>query len=62
MVLRDGRYVDDLLYDGGDAVTVKIWNEREDCGSWENAPLAAMPREWLEGVKGAVESALNPKA
>ncbi|WP_283805037.1 hypothetical protein [Afipia sp. Root123D2] len=43
-------------------MTVKIWNEREDCGSWENAPLAAMPREWLEGVKGAVESALNPKA
>lgn len=59
MILRDGRCVEDLLYDGGDAVTVRIWDDQEDCGRWEATPLTAMPREWLEGVRGAVDSALN---
>jgi hypothetical protein len=28
MVLRDGSYVDDLIYGGGGAVTVKVWDGR----------------------------------
>jgi hypothetical protein len=59
MVLRDGSHVDDIYYDGGSYVTVKTWDGRHDDSlEWRTAPLAAMPREWLREVKGAIESAL----
>jgi hypothetical protein len=60
MVLRDGSHIDDLYYAGGDTVTVKVWDGRHnDSVEWRSAPLSAMPREWLSGVKGAIESALH---
>jgi len=60
MVLRDGSYVDDLIYGGGDAVTLKVWDGRDDDSvEWRTEPLSAMPREWLESVRGAMESALH---
>jgi hypothetical protein len=63
MVLRDGSYIDDLFYAGGNSVTVKVWDGRDDDSlEWRTAPLAAMPREWLREVKTAVESALGVSA
>jgi len=60
MVLRDGSYIDDLFYAGGDCVSVKVWDGRDDdTVEWRTAPLSAMPREWLSEVRGAIESALH---
>ncbi|MBH5371433.1 hypothetical protein [Bradyrhizobium glycinis] len=60
MVLRDGSYIDDLIYGGGHAVTVKVWDGHDDDSvEWRTEPLSAMPREWLSEVKTAVESALR---
>lgn len=62
MVLRDGSYVDDLIYGGGGAVTVKVWDGRHDDSlEWRTEPLSSMPREWLCEVKAAVETALHGK-
>jgi hypothetical protein len=60
MVLRDGNFVDDLIYGGGNAVTVKVWDGYDDASvEWRTTPLSTMPREWLCGVRDAVESALH---
>lgn len=60
MVLRDGSYIDDIFYAGGDSVTVKTWDGRRDESlEWRIASLSEMPREWLREVKGAIESALH---
>lgn len=62
MVLRDGSYIADLFYAGGNSVTVKTWDGRDDDSlEWRTAPLSAMPRDWLREVKGAIESALHAK-
>ncbi|UPT93870.1 hypothetical protein J4G48_0031665 [Bradyrhizobium barranii subsp. apii] len=57
MVMRDGSYVDDLYYAGGDSVTVKVLVGRDDA-EWRTAHLSEMPREWLSEVRAAVDEAL----
>lgn len=60
MVMRDGSHIDDLYYAGGDSVTVKVWDGRDDDSvEWRTAPLSAMPREWLSEVRSAIEGALH---
>lgn len=57
MVMRDGSYVDDLYYAGGDSVTVKVLAGRDDA-EWRTARLSEMPCEWLSDVRAAVDGAL----
>jgi hypothetical protein len=57
MVMRDGSYIDDLYYAGGNSVTVKLLVGRDDT-EWRTAQLSEMPREWLSEVRAAVDGAL----
>ena len=57
MVMRDGSYIDDLYYAGGNSVTVKLLVGRDDA-EWRTAHLSEMPREWLSEVRDAVDGAL----
>lgn len=60
MVLRDGSYIDDIFYAGGDSVTVKTWDGRRDESlEWRIASLSEMPREWLQRAGREIESALR---
>jgi len=60
MFLRDGRCVDDLVYDGGSTLSVKVWGSHSDDESpqWDTVPLSSMPSEWLQDVRSAADTAL----
>lgn len=59
MVFRDGSYIDDVYYTGGNEITIKTYFGRDDCPDWRRVPVAEMPREWLLEVKVAVDGALR---
>jgi hypothetical protein len=61
MVLRDGSHIDDIYYDGGDSVAVKVLRGRDDT-EWRVTPLSAMPHEWLSEVRAAVDVALGERS
>ena len=65
MTLRDGRFVDDLIYQGGGSLSARIYypgpkgGRRGERAEWENVPLSAMPKEWLREVRDAAGKALR---
>jgi hypothetical protein len=68
MTLRDGHEIQQIIYDGGRAVTVQVIDEttrhRKRWGDpvWVQVPLAKMPPEWLREVRDAADEALRAAA
>jgi hypothetical protein len=65
MTLRDGHEIQQIIYDGGRAVTVQVLDEstrrRSHWGDpvWVSVPLAQMPAQWLREASSAIDDALR---
>lgn len=67
MTLRDGHEIQQIIYDGGRAATVQIFENsqrRNDYGDpvWLSVPLAQMPKQWLREASSAIDDALRAAA
>lgn len=68
MTLRDGNEIQQIIYDGGKAVTVQVIDESTRRGKrwgdpmWVSVPLAQMPTQWLREASSAIDDALRVAA